>query len=147
MEQVESVPFSALIAGMLLCQRTYNSASIVNTISGLQAQGVMVDDENDNMDDLSCCVEVSPNYCFQLKKGLKYDTVLYSDITVFDFLMMHTNERVLTFLGIDHDSKFFSSKMNQDMFELDSNDDISHDTKNKFFVRKKKLSSKKEFAW
>ena len=68
MEQVESVPFSALIAGMLLCQRTYNSASIVNTISGLQAQGVMVDDENDNMDDLSCCVEVSPNYCFQLKK-------------------------------------------------------------------------------
>lgn len=98
MEQVESIPFSALIAGMLLCKKSYNSAEVVNMISELEGQGIWIEDENDDMVALSCCVEMSLNYDFHLKEGLGYNTVLSPGVTVFDFLMIHTDERILSFL-------------------------------------------------
>ena len=99
MEQVESIPFSSLIAAMLLFKKNCTSAEVVNMSSKLMGMGIMVDDENDDLESLSCCIEMSFDYsCFHLKEGLKYDTILYPNITVFEFLNIHTNEKILSFL-------------------------------------------------
>ena len=111
MEQVESIPFSALIAGIMLYKKEYSSIEIVGILGKLEGEmGVVIDDENDNLDELSCCVEISSSYDFQLKKGVDYSTVLNQDITVLKFFMIHTNQFILSFL----DEYFHHSILNQE---------------------------------
>lgn len=98
MEQVESIPFSSLLAGMLILKRGYTAIEIVSKLSELEGMGIVVDDENDDLEILSCCLEMDSNLGFHLKAGLEYDTVLCPDVTVFDFLNIHTNEKVMSFL-------------------------------------------------
>ena len=99
MEQVESIPFSELIAGMLLYKRSYTSLEIAMVLSKLEEYGIVVDDENDNLNIISCCVEMNSNYGFCLKDGLCYNTILFSGVEVSDFLKIHTNDKVLLIIG------------------------------------------------
>ena len=101
MEQKESVPFSALIAGMLLYDRNLKSTTVVNMMSKLEHKNIYVDDVNDNLDVLYLCVDISSDYGFGLKPELDYDTILYGNVTVYKFLVMNTNSIVLSFLGIN----------------------------------------------
>lgn len=98
MEQVESIPFSALIAGLLLYKKSYHSTEIANIISVVEGQGILIEDENDDFEILSCCVEMSLDYDFRLKDGLDYQTILYPNMTVSNFLMIHTKEKVFSLI-------------------------------------------------
>lgn len=146
MEQVESIPFSSLIAGLLLCKKSYNSAEVVNVISELEGQGIMIEDENDDMERMSCCVEMSPNFDFHLKKGLEYVTVLSPGVTVFKFLMIHTDERILSFLDNRFKDDFLSQKGVQDLTESSLSQGISfrYDVKKGFFGKQRKVLVKRK---
>lgn len=98
MDTVESIPLSSLVAGMMLCRGECISLELAQVLSDLECMGIVIDEENDDFSKLSCCVEMSSNCCFQLKRGLDYDSVLDVNITVFEFLMIYTNEFVLSFL-------------------------------------------------
>ena len=99
MEQVESIPFSELIAGMLLYKKSYTSLEIAIVLSKLEEYGIVVDDENDDLSIISCCVEMNSNYGFCLKKCLNYSTILFPGVEVSDFLKIHTNDKVLLIIG------------------------------------------------
>ena len=101
MDQVDSVSFSAVIAGMLLYERNLNSKMIANMIAKLESKNLHVDDENDTLEDLQLCVAISCHIDFSLKKDLCYDTILYDNVNVYKFLVMHTDPIVLYFLGIN----------------------------------------------
>lgn len=101
MEHVDSVPFSSLIAGMLLVKRSVSSMDIVNAISRIGASGVTVEDENDDLEVLSLCVEMSRNYDFYLREEISYETTLCTGVRVIDFLMLQTNEKILSYLKND----------------------------------------------
>lgn len=139
MEQVESIPFSTFIAGMLLCKMSYNSTEVVNIISRLEGQGIMIDDENDSMDELACCIEMSPNYDFCLKKGLGYDTILSPGVTVFKFLMIHADERILSFLN----NYSGSNSLQQKIVEESLSQEVNSVHKGFFGIKRKILTKKK----
>lgn len=98
MEQVESISFSGLISGILLYKTSYTSVELVNIISKLESMGIIIDDENYDLDELACCVQMSSSFCFCLKNGLGYDSILSMGTNVYEFLIMHTNERTLSIL-------------------------------------------------
>jgi len=95
MEQIESIPLSSLISGMLLKRRQVTSIEIANVISRFEENGIMIDDWDDGLEKLFCCVEMNSHYEFQLKEGFDYDSVLYSNVDVFQFLFLNTEEKVL----------------------------------------------------
>lgn len=109
MEQVDLIPFSNLIAGILSIKESCTSIEIVNMISELSYMGIIVEDEYDDFESISCCVEMDENYNFYLKKGLDYDSVLSSGDLVLDFLKFNAGETVLLFLNRNID-KFISSE-------------------------------------
>ena len=115
MEQVESIPFSMLIAGLLLRKRSYTSFEVVQIICELEGMGIVVDDENDNFSLLFDCVDMRENYNFQLKEGLQYETILCYDTTVFDFLKMHTSEKILFLLEQYFNKKSLEIKIEKDI--------------------------------
>ena len=139
MEQVESIPFSSLIASMLLLKKSCTSAEIVNISSKLIGMGIMVDDENDDMGKLSCCVKMSEDYsCFHLKEGLEYDTIIYPNVTVFEFLNIYTNEKIMTFLkGGDVTSKDENLGVVMPLEEKEKN--LFVNMKESFFEPKKRV--------
>lgn len=109
MEQVESIPFSGLIAGILLYKRSCTSFEIAIVLSKLGEYGIIVDDENDDLSIISCCVEMDKNYGFCLKHGLNYNSVLLSGVVVSDFLRIHTREEVLALISRSIED-FYSQK-------------------------------------
>lgn len=144
MEQLESIPFSALVAGVLLRKTECTSVEIAKILSNLEMEkGVMIDDENDNLDALSCCVEMGSNYDFYLKKGLKYSTVLNQDITVFKFLMIHTNQMVLSFLDDYFKEVDLSKKVVESVCSVEK---INESKSNLFSFKRKTLTRKKMIA-
>ncbi len=110
MEQSESIPFSSLIAGLLLIKDRVSSVEIVNVISRLMDKGIVIDDENDDIDCLLLCVMIDRKYCFSLRDGFSYETMLTSNINVETFLKSHTNEEILSFLKNDVFYQEFYSK-------------------------------------
>ena len=98
--------FSSLIAGMLLCNRRVEAASVVNMLSKFSCVGIEV--EEDDIDFLSCCIEYDSSYSFYLREGFQYDTVLLDGMTVGDFLMDTAGEKVLSIL---HDNIKYQRKV------------------------------------
>lgn len=144
MEQVESIPFSSLISGILLYKRECTSVEIAKILSDLEMEkGVVIDDENDNLVSLSCCVEMDANYGFYLKKGLKYSTVLNQDITVFKFLMIHTNQMVLSFLDDYFKEVNLSRKVVEPICAVEK---INESKSSLFSFKRKTLTRKKMIA-
>ena len=97
MEQTDLIPFTSVIAGMLLCKRVLTSGEIVNFISELSCEGMEID-EYWNNEELSPIVYMNDQYSFGLKDGLFYDSVLSSGLNVSDFLVAHTDIRVLDYI-------------------------------------------------
>ncbi|MBQ8681613.1 MAG: hypothetical protein IJ509_01735 [Bacilli bacterium] len=110
MEPIETVPFSSLIAGMLLKTRELSTTDIVNMISKLSDYNIHVEDEEDDLDYLGLCVEIGPNYRFSLKKDMNYDTKLDDNITVYMFLLNIAGPVLLSFLGLDCASEFIEEE-------------------------------------
>ena len=98
MEQVDLVPFSALIAGMLLIKRKVTSMDVVNAMSELQGKGTDIDDEDDTIDCISCCVEMKRDCSFCLKSNISYDDILEDGNTVREFLLLHSNLKINSLL-------------------------------------------------
>ena len=94
---MEHVAFSSLIASMLLNKREITSFELVNMMSDLEENGIFVDDDED-IDNISCCVEMNRNYSFCLKKNCFYDTFLSDGVKVRDFLENHSDERINDFI-------------------------------------------------
>ena len=109
MEPMETVPFSSLIAGMLLENRELSTLDIVNMISKLSDYNINVEDEEDDLDYLGLCVEIGPNYRFSLRKGMDYDTKLYGNVTVYMFLLNLAGPILSSFLGFDYVSEISHS--------------------------------------
>lgn len=91
-----SISFSSFIAGLLLFKDEVTAIDIVNMMSRLD--GIYVDDENDDLEILKCCVDFETNYCFCLKRGYSYQTMLSDGSTVFQFLTKVAGESFLSVL-------------------------------------------------
>ena len=139
MGQDDLVPFSKFIAGILLFRRSYTAIEIVNILSMLGSYGIFIDDENDELDYISCCVERDLNYNFYLKNDLCYDTVLSFGVDVASFLRLHTNERLLSILNDNMDYFIPRSESISD----DVNKRILSNSTN--YIKKKLLSKQKKF--
>ena len=94
---MEQVAFSSLIASMLLIKREITSFELVNMMSNLEENEIFVDDEED-IDSISCCVDMNHNCSFRLKSNCSYDTVLSDGVKVRDFLKAHSSEIVNSFI-------------------------------------------------
>ncbi len=152
MEQSESIPFSSLIAGLLLMKKSVSSIEIVNVISRLDEKGIAVDDENDDISSLLLCVTIDYKYCFSLKDGFSYETVLNSNINVETFLKRHTNEKFLSFLKNDsiyHElySKRFFNPVYSVNYNSKLEDTNSNNSKLDFMERvKRKVREKRDLG-
>ena len=103
----DCISFSSLLAGLLLLKKNVSALDIINEINKLENVGIYVDDDNDDIEYLSCCINLN-NYCsFSLKND--YDTILYDDFKVIDFLKTVAGDRVLKLLNIKEDDKNFNS--------------------------------------
>ena len=89
MEQVEEIPFSSLVAFMLLEKPEVNCFEIVNFISKIsQGEGdIIYDVIEDDCECLSICVDSFSNGGFVIKDNMTYETILYDGVTVRDYLM------------------------------------------------------------
>lgn len=119
MEHIEVIPFPALVAGMLLCDKELNYDMISEVIGRLYDNDIYVDEENYDLSILFLCVDVKSNNNIKLKDGLDYDFVLYDGITVYDFLLSNTIPTVISFLEIDNIKHFNMKNKNKDVkFDL-----------------------------
>ena len=81
------VPISGVIAMLLLNKRKVTNIDIVNFESKLANCDIGIDIyEDDNIDNLFVCVEVDNNMNFKLKDKFGYDSIIYDNVTVRDFL-------------------------------------------------------------
>lgn len=113
METLDSIPFSSVIASMLLYQREVHSFEIVNAISQLNRNNILVEDEWDCSDELFLCVERDHDYNFRLIHGLDYSSILYGNITVYEYLLFHTSPRILSLMGYSYSPDIFLSKVDK----------------------------------
>lgn len=92
MEQVSSVPFSALIATLLLKNRVVTAKEIVNFSSMISFGdgNTIIDVIDDDIDYLSICVDVDEKFNFSIKPSLDYDSIIGDGITVRQFLIKNS---------------------------------------------------------
>lgn len=75
---------------------------ITNVMSRIMCSDIeLLDGDDEVLDCLECCVDMDNNFCFSLKDGIDYNTVLSDNITVQDFLKEVAGERMLLFLSLD----------------------------------------------
>lgn len=120
MSNDDSISFSSLLAGLLLLNKVVTSGEIINKISFLEDKGIYVDDEDDDISYLECCVDFDHYRVFSLKKGYDYDSILGDDISVFDFLMSVAGDKVLKLLKGDHNTYHFILENNNQLSLFDS---------------------------
>lgn len=101
MEQEDSISFTSVVAGLLLLQRCVTSTEIVNFLSRLSCEDIEVNDIEDGMDDLLQYVCIDVNYSYLLKNNLEYDTILYENVTVHEFLENYVDKRILNVIQKD----------------------------------------------
>lgn len=87
-EQLDEIPFSGVIATMLLKKECVDCLEILNICAKINSlEGYFdVDISDHGIDELLCCVTYDKDYNFMLKEGLDYSSVLAGGITVHDFL-------------------------------------------------------------
>ena len=98
MEQGTVVPFFKLISSMLLVKKVLKPIDIVNIMSRLQEFGIIVDDYNDSINCISCCVEMKNDCSFCIKRNYNYGYKLDDSFTVKDFLLSHSDNNINSFL-------------------------------------------------
>ena len=110
MDDDNSITFSSLIAGMLLCKRKIGPIEITNTMSRVMCSGIeILDGEDDDLNSLECCVDIIDDCFFCLKKDLDYETMLTEFVCVQEFLMDVAGDKVLSFLSTDpYFKKYYS---------------------------------------
>ena len=91
-----TVPFSSVLAGMLLFQRIVNPTDIIRVISELSSNDIYVDDGED-LDYLFFCVDFRKDCSFALKDGYDYQTILEDGGTLYDYLYDTAGELVVQF--------------------------------------------------
>ena len=132
MEQVDLVPFSSLISSMILIKRNITPMDIVNVMSKLGEYGIVIDDENDSVESISCCIRMNKDCSFSLLED--YNELLDGDVTVSDFLLAHSNKKIDLFLKKIMDGMVICNHNNNIIY----NDKISENNKkNKFKIKKR----------
>lgn len=63
-----------------------------------------VDDECDDITELSCCIERDANWNFWLKDGLDYSSVFPSGDSVFEFLKSYVDESLCDYSEVNCDN-------------------------------------------
>ena len=134
----DSISFSSIIAGMLLCMRSVSAIEIINTVSIFSSEGIDIDDENDDIQYLSCCVDFNKDCSFSLKDGFDYSTKLASDITVYQFLENVAGERVISFFANDAKYRVFYQNNYQQFYEFLNHSISSYQLKNDKSMSKKR---------
>lgn len=88
MEQVEEIPFSSVVAVLLLKKPEVSCLEIVNFISKIsQGEGdIIYDVIEDDCECLSMCVDSIYDGGFKIKNNMSYATILYDNVTVRDYL-------------------------------------------------------------
>ena len=97
MDDGYSIPFSSLLAGLLMFKQTVKPLDVVKVIADLQVNNISVDDMDDDIDYLSFCIDVSKDYSFSLKKEFSYHTILDSGNTLYQFLEKVAGEVLVQF--------------------------------------------------
>ncbi len=95
MDNGDSISFSSLLAGLLLFKRVITSSEIINKINFFEEKGIFVDDENDDINCLNCCVEIDHYRVFSIKKGLDYGSYVDAYFTVAQYLRCIAGDRVV----------------------------------------------------
>lgn len=100
MDDSESIPFSSVVAGLLLCNRSVNAIDITNMISILSSFGIEVIDDDYSF--LSVCIDNDRQYNFFMKEDMNYDTILDCGSSVYDFLESVAEDRFISILKDDY---------------------------------------------
>ena len=108
MEQGIFLPFSSLIASMLLFKRHITSLEIVNFISMLSSENIFIDDEFDDIDSLLLCVNCFNYAYFDIKEIFNYDSVLNNEKTVREFLNELASKEIIDLIERGKCSNFFN---------------------------------------
>lgn len=137
MEQVCSVPFSALVATLLLNNRVVTARDIVNfnsKISSLDGN-IIVDVIDDDIDCLSLCVNFDSKFNFSIKPGLDYDSIIDDELTVRQFLLkicLPDEIMKLVFGNVNKEVSF------SDDFNVNANTNANTNTNNNFNATNKR---------
>lgn len=98
MEEGLFLPFSSLVASVLLYKKHVTSVEIINIISLLVKENIFIEDDiDDEIDDLMLCVDCPNLDYFKIKDMVSYDTCLTFGVTVRDFLFSKSNPIILDF--------------------------------------------------
>ena len=90
-----------MIAGVLLLTNHVSSVDVINLMSRLSMRGISVDDENDDIFRLACCVDMDKYCFFSLRNGFDYQTKLANGNTVSQYLEGVAGSKVLDYLKND----------------------------------------------
>lgn len=126
MEQVCSVPFSALVATLLLNNRVVTAKEIVNFSSMISFGdgNTIIDIIDDDIDYLSICVDVDEKFNFSIKPSLNYDSIIDGGLTVRQFLIKNSlsnDIRKLISKNVDCNFDFYSDLEFHNQNSNDSN--------------------------
>ena len=104
---------------------------IVNVMSKLGEYGIVIDDENDSVESISCCIRMNKDCSFSLLED--YNELLDGDVTVSDFLLAHSNKKIDLFLKKIMDGMVICNHNNNIIYN-DKN--YENNKKNKFKIYK-----------
>ena len=119
MDDGYSIPFSSLLAGLLMFRQTVKPLDVVKVIADLQINNISVDDMDDDIDFLSFCIDVSRDYSFSLKKDISYHTILDNGNTLYQFLEEVAGEVLIQFFmnNCKYSNEFFFIYEREHIFE------------------------------
>lgn len=98
MDNSDLVSFTSVVAVLLLLDRDITSLEISNFLSLLDSEGIVMDDNNDDIGMLLLCVQDKGRFSYSIKKELSYDTKIAENITVYDFLESFVDKRIFDIL-------------------------------------------------
>ena len=100
MEQDSFLPFSSVVASLLLYKRKVTGVEVINFISLLSQENIFISDEEDEyMNSLMICIDCYNYDYFEIKESLDYDSYLFNDVTVKEFLYSKSSLVVLNFIN------------------------------------------------
>ena len=125
------MPFSALVATLLLDNRVVAAKDIVNfnsKISSLDGN-IIVDVFDDDIDCLSLCVNVDSKFNFSIKPRLDYNSIIDGGLTVREFLLKNCLP--------DEIMKLVFGNINKEV-SISDDFNVNDDTNNDFNVMNKR---------
>lgn len=99
MNQSYYLPFSALVASMLLFKRQVTDLEIVDLSNKLENENIFFKDEDDSgMDKLFLCVDCFDYAYFKIKDDLELDSILDGGISVEEYLKEIGTEYIIEYI-------------------------------------------------